>query len=131
MIYKRNILLIVLLSFIMMMNVGGALSNQIMMEEGMMADCPYMGVAAICTMTPLQHFSEWQQMFTATAQSMTLMSVLLLLALTAALSGLFRHIAVPNTLIEFRARHRYRYRENIFDSLRLALARGIIHTKVY
>lgn len=129
MIPRRNTLLVVLVSFILMMNVGGALSNEIMMEEGMMADCPYMGIAALCTMTPLQHFSEWQQMFAATAQHATTLSFLALLALVAALLGTYiaRLAQKPVTLFL----HRRRYRETVFDSLRLALARGIVHTKVY
>ena len=33
--------------------------------DGQMSNCPFMGVAALCQMNPLQHIAEWQKFFTA------------------------------------------------------------------
>ncbi len=117
-----------LLVTLLVMNAGGAISAGMMMEDGAMHNCPYMGVPVLCNMSPLEHLSEWQSMFAATAQQFATAALLLLLAL-AIVWQFFGHLFVPErtkTLVP-----RYRYRERVFDPLRLAFARGIIHTKVF
>ncbi len=57
----------IFLVLVLMMNVGGVFSAGMMMDDnGMMHNCPYMGIAALCNMSPLEHLSQWQSMFSAT-----------------------------------------------------------------
>ena len=125
---NKKTFFIILLAAVLMMPFGGFLSSEMMMEDGVMHPCPYMGVAGICTMTPLEHVSQWQQMFTTTVQPMTTFALLLLLAITV-----FLHVAeklfVPKRLERFRPR--YRYGERVFDLMQRLFARGILHSKAY
>lgn len=118
---------LIVLVFLVGMIGGGALSSYTMMEDGSMHTCPYMGVTALCDMTPLAHLSQWQSMSSGIAQ-FSLFTFLLLIALFVA-SHLVTNLAVfaestPGV-------SRYRHTERIFDSLRLAFARGLIHPKTF
>lgn len=111
------------------MTMGGFFSYEMMMQDGTMHNCPYMGVAALCNMTPLEHLSQWQQMFSATAQQLFTLALLSAFALLVTLffvKDFFTSIESPP-----RGMSQYKYRERIFDPLRLAFARGIVHPKVY
>ena len=124
----KNFGLVLLIAFILMTSIGGVLSSQAMMNDGMMHPCPFMGMTAICDMSPLAHLAQWQQMFWATAQTITTIALLLLLAL--AISWHLREdLSLPKHAERFIPR--YRYRERVFEPLRLAFARGLIHSKAY
>ena len=112
-----------------MMSIGGGLSSEMMMQDGTMMPCPFMGVAAVCTMSPLEHMAGWQQMFVSTVQHSAARALVLLVALMLvfrSLQGLHR----PR-ILHRRHSYRQRYRERLFDPLRLAFARGIIHSKAF
>lgn len=96
-----------------------------------MTDCYMPGMTAICSMTPLQHISEWQKIFTATAQQTTTAVLLLLLALSVVLSQFLVHLLVHKPKERSNPMLRYRYKEKVFDPLRLAFARGKIHSKSF
>lgn len=118
-----------LLTVIVSMTMGGVLSYEMMMSDGAMHNCPYMGIASLCTMTALEHLSQWQQMFAATAQSLAVFALLLLLVMSAIsrlVEDLFVSVQSPP-----RVASRYRYKESIANPLRLALARGLIHPKTF
>ena len=127
-ILNKKIFFTLLLTAVLMMNFGGFFTSEMMMENSVMHPCPYMGVAAICNMSPLEHLSQWQQMFTTTVQPMTTFALLLLLAI-----AVFLHVAeklsVPKRLERFRPR--YRYRERVFDLMQRLFARGILNSKAY
>ena len=127
-IFLKSTLFSFLLVVLLAMSAGGAISAGMMMDDGAMGGCPYMGVAALCNMSPLEHLSEWQLMITTTAQQFAVASLLLLLAL-AVLWHVFEYLFVPKSADTFVPK--YRDREIIFDPLRLAFARGIIHPKVF
>ena len=112
-----------------MMSVGGVLSSEMMMQDGMMIPCPFMGVSSLCNMTPLEHVSQWQQMFTTTSQEFATTATLLLLSLVVVFS--FVQLSLKLNRTPVRLVSRYRYRERAFDPLRLAFARGILHPKLY
>lgn len=94
-----------------------------------MNNCYMPGMTLICSMTPIQHISEWQRMFTTTIQQMPTTVLLLLLALTIGLSQFLIRLLTPKP--KEGPIQNYRYRERVFDPLRLAFARGIIHPKVF
>lgn len=116
-----------LLALLLVMNVGGAISAGMMMDDGSMQPCPFMDVPTLCNMSPLEHMSEWQSMFAATVQQFATTSLLLVLTL-AVLWYFAGFLFVPKRT---ELLPRFRYRERVFDPLRLAFARGIIHPKVF
>lgn len=130
-IVRKQIMSLVLLAFVATMTVGGFLSADMMMKDGMMNPCPFMdNTASICNMTPLEHVSQWQQMFTTTLQDSVTTALLLLLSLVA----VFTFVSVlprPKRPPARQSFARYRYRERIFDPLRWAFSRGILNPKLY
>lgn len=128
----RQVIFVLILTFVLMMTVGGVVSAEMMMDKDgmMMHNCPFMGIAVLCEMSPLQHLMEWQSMFTASAQPLAVI-LLLLLVLAIALSQFLTRILMDRLHERPAPVFRYRYRQPVFDTLRLALARGIIHPKVY
>ncbi|MBI2030695.1 hypothetical protein HYT05_03665 [Candidatus Kaiserbacteria bacterium] len=128
-ILRKHTIVLVLLAILVSMTIGGTLSYMAMMEDGSMHNCPYMGVTALCDMTPLTHLSEWQSMFASVAQQFSIFIFLLLIALFVAsylATDLFVSIESPPGVVV-----RYRKKEIIIDHLRLAFARGLIHPKVF
>ncbi|MBI5004130.1 hypothetical protein HZC00_03480 [Candidatus Kaiserbacteria bacterium] len=128
-ILRRHTIALILLTVFVSMTMGGVFSYQMMMQDGTMHDCPYMGIAVLCDMTPLTHLSKWQNMFSATVQVLVVLALLLLLAAfitSRFVQDLFLPMQSPP-----RAVSRYRYRESITDPLRLAFARGLIHPKIF
>jgi hypothetical protein len=120
-----SLLLVVALT----LTLGGVFSAETMMGgDGMMHHCPYMGVASMCNMSPLEHLSLWQQMFASIAQEFSNLVVLMLLAFSA-LCYLFRNLFTPQLTEVDKSRHRYK--EKVFDPLQIAFARGILNTKAF
>ena len=124
----RNALFTFLVILVLMMTIGGVYSAEMMGMDGDMHNCPFMGVAALCNMSPLQHLSQWQLMFSVISKQMNVAALLLLLAL-AILWHLSRDLLSVKRTEGFVSH--YRYRKRVFDPLRLAFARGIIHSKAY
>lgn len=82
------------------------------------------GVLSSCGMDPIDHISHWQE------QSLTLMSDIVVLAI-AVLVALF---ALPPAAILSPERvsiARQRRDKRVFDPLRLALMRGVVHSKAF
>lgn len=130
-IVRRQIMGLVLLAFIASMTTGGFLSANMMMEDGIMQPCPFMdNTASICNMTPLEHVSQWQQMFTTTLQDSVTTALLLLLFLIVVFAFV-NALPRPKRPPERQSFSRYRYRERIFDPLRWAFSRGILNPKLY
>ena len=125
---KKAGLLAILLLIVFTMSFGAVLSTEMMLMDGGMHNCPFMGVPALCEMSPIAHLSQWQQMFAITLQQMGSIGLILLLVATL-LWGFEEELFLPQRTEIFLPR--YRYREKAFDSLRLAFARGIIHSKAY
>ena len=121
-------LLTVLLLIVLTLSFGAVLSTEMMLMDGGMHNCPFMGVPALCNMSPMEHLSQWQQMFATTLQQISTAALLLLLAVIL-LWRFAEQLFIPQRTEIFLPR--YRYREKAFDPLRLAFARGIIHSKAY
>ena len=123
----RKILFALLLVCVLMVSVGGVLSSG-MMHEGHMQNCPFMGITAICNMNALEHLSGWQRLFTMTPHSFTTLILLLLLSFVVGrfVPILLRRKRVPQQPIFY-----VRYFDEVFDPMKLAFARGLIHPKVF
>ena len=125
---KTNVFLVFLITFLLVLNMGGAFSAHMMME-GDMTPCPYMGMASLCTMTPLEHLSGWQNMFSVTLQESA--TLILLSFLILSLVWLFTHHLFKPPQSLSKAFSRYRQKEKVPSSLQLAFAQGLIHSKAY
>lgn len=125
---KTNIFLVFLITFLLILNMGGAFSAHMMMD-GDMTPCPYMGMASLCTMTPLQHLSGWQSMFSIPLQESV--TLLLLSFIVLSLVWLFNHNLFKPPQSLSRVFSRYKYKEKVLNSLQLAFAQGLIHSKAY
>lgn len=123
---KKGVFALLIVLFVAV-NAAGAFSAEMMMDDSM-AHCPFMGVSALCDMSPLEHLAQWQTTFSATAQQFTTTVLLLLLALSI-LWSLVGRLTAPTHRGVYIPKYRYRVRN--FDPLRLAFARGIIHPKVF
>lgn len=86
------------------------------------------GVFSLCGMSPLDHLSHWQAISAATAQQMPAVALLLLMVVAA-----FWYIVQGPVIVRQRGEYPARRRGGgrVFDPLRLAFARGILHTKAY
>lgn len=123
----KKAVFVLIIALFLLVNIGGIFTAEMMMD-GDMTHCPYMGVAALCDMSPLEHLSQWQMTFSTTVQQFATAALLLLLAF-AILRSLIGRLTAPKRIEAFVPRYRYRVRN--FDPLRLAFARGIIHPKVF
>lgn len=124
----RKLVAISLFPLLFTMTVGVLVSSDMTMKDGSMHTCPYMGVAALCSMSPLEHLSEWQSLFSATNEKLAVPALLSIIALAVFWHRMARSV-VPR-YIDVRT-SRYRYRERVFDFLKLAFARGILNPKLY
>ena len=126
---RKQLAGLILLTFLASMILGAVLTSEMMMHDGMMEPCPFMGVPSLCNMSPLEHVSAWQHMFIATLQPY--LSSFLLLLLSLLLAPAFSNIALQLKPPRIKFAFRTRYRERIFDPLQSAFSRGILNTKIY
>jgi hypothetical protein len=113
---------------VVVMSFGGVFTANMMTADGTMQDCPYMGSSGHCDMSITEHLDGWQILFAATLDGLFHMSDLLPLSAIVTLAlffTLFVRKRPERTIFE-----RWRVLK-LFDPLRLALARGIIHPKLY
>lgn len=113
--------------FFLIVNVGGLFATGIMMEGNAMNNCPFMGVPALCQMTPLGHASQWQQNFAAIVQDFAAAASVLLFVVVAFWYS-FQNLLLKQSGIYIR---RQRDVGRAPDPLQLAFARGILHSKAY
>ena len=99
---KKRLVFGLLIALFLMINTGGGFATQ-MMDDSAASNCPYMGAPVLCAMNPLQHLSEWQQMFAATVQQ-TSTVIFLLFALCAALLSVRPHLLKPRVIRGYRYR---------------------------
>ena len=128
---RRSFMGFILFAFVVSVTVGGFLSADMMMKDGIMQPCPFMdNTASICNMSPLEHVAQWQQMFTMTFQDSVSTALLLLLSalIVFAFIGVLPVPKRPPVRLSFS---RYRYRERIFDPMRVLFSRGILNPKLY
>ena len=127
---SSKVLVAIAIFTFLVVGIFGIFHNMDMSSKGQMANCPFMGVTAICNMTPFEHIAVWQNMFTSIPQQSTVLALLSLL-LSLALARLL-HLHLPRDANEVLQRVSYFHRgPRVFDPLRLAFARGIIHPKIF
>lgn len=98
-------------------------------SNGQMSGCPFMGVATVCNMSPLEHVAAWQSMFTSTSSENTLSLLLSVLLVAVSIlfvlsEGIFPKIRPPLLCRP----HRF----SLFrHSLQEAFSNGILNSKAY
>ena len=99
---------------------------------GKMSDCPFMGVIALCQMTPLEHLASWQTMFkTLPYQQKGIFFVLILFIILFSLSWLGIFI-LKKDLLEYRFQFISRFHNATFrTALEEAFSNGIVHPKIF
>ena len=100
-------------------------------DHGHMHDCPFMGMTAICDMSPLQHVSAWQNIYATVVFKDTFTALLNALVLVFAWRVLFgaKPFAIP---IVISLRHVSGEEDSPRrDALKEALRRGVVHSKAF
>ena len=99
---------------------------------GKMSDCPFMGVTALCQMSPLEHLATWQTMFTTIPQQEKN-----IFAILASFIFLFSLIWL-GSFIPKKDLLKYKFQliaqtDNISfqTSLEEAFSNGIVHPKIF
>ena len=129
--YNRYVIAFALAVVVLTITFGGVLSSQTMMQDGKMTNCPFMGISLLCKMDVSEHLSQWQRMFIATPQqffgiALLLLSLFVLFLLTRFLSV----FSLRNPRLSEESFYLQRVIE-VFDPLKLAFARGLIHSKTF
>lgn len=128
---KRILMSAFIVGFLLINAVGVSYSGTMMGHgEIGMADCPLMGYsAAVCNMNPLEHVSMWQTMFAAIPVQSAVFALLLLLAFfffTRFRELLWLFHSSPQPIRIF-----YDPEIGTHDPLRLFMARGLMHPKIF
>ena len=127
--FLKNILVSgVICASILTMGVGVSVSAEMMMGDGMMTPCPYMGMSSMCNMTPLEHLAGWQQLFTAIPGENFTVPLLSSFAISFIAFVLFS-VAIRRSVSFLVPRNRYRKRKR--TQLQIAFSRGILNSKAY
>jgi len=102
-------------------------------EDGNMEDCIFTGKTMLCKMSIVEHISLWQGMFTATPQKVSALLALIVLLIAAVFVGIHYSSRLAD-IKQKTSRCLYLLNHpdiNLFDPIRRAFSRGIIHPKIY
>lgn len=132
--YDRKILILAIVAFFTVAVAGSAYVPMPMNDDGTMANCPYLGITALCTMQPLEHIAAWQDMLAALpakiggifAAIVLIASAILLVLLHGPNADTIRHSA-----FSYMKKRRRQSALLIPDAIRDAFSRGILHTKAF
>ena len=98
-----------------------------------MSGCIFTGKVMLCNMGIVEHISLWQSMFTATPTKNIISSLLFLAVFAIVFLALHKNILTP-PLSKYFLLKQYQRREPSdisFNPVRYALAKGILHPKIY
>lgn len=132
--YDRKILLCAVFAFFAVAIAGPAYVPMPMNDDGTMANCPYLGITALCTMQPLEHVAALQNMLAALpAKIAGIFAAIVLLAFILFLTLADRRNAGAVRYAAFSpiGKHRRQSALSIPDAIRDAFSRGILHTKAF
>ena len=128
---RKTLITLSLMIFLLVGATGMAYSGT-MMDHGMetMLGCPLMShSAAICNMSPLEHLTQWQNMFAAIpAQSVALLLLMLLALFFFLRLDQYRWLLHPSPHPVYVS---YDPEAVTHDSLRRFIARGLLHPKIF
>ncbi len=129
---KKTLLVSLLITFMFVGGFGVFHFGMDMDMEGGMSGCPFMGMTAICEMTPYEHISEWQAAFTTLPHTNTLTLLLIsLLALFISLAWLGRIPIRPPLSLAPPVRYTQREEKPIVNLLQELFSSGILNPKLF
>ena len=111
-----------LIHFNMQMGMDGNMS---------VANCPFMVGTSLCSMTPLEHISIWQNIFTTLPHQNTILQILLAFSVFALFFILFRQVFSPPQNYFYLNRNKYRRYTFPANFLQVAFSRGILNPKTF
>ena len=133
--HSRHLVLLLFVMVLSMSTMGGVISSEMMLYDGTMQNCPFMGVAALCQMNPLEHLVAWQSMFSAIATNAANVFLLLLLLTLILLMRIVGRLPFKEHLDRLAVRERQYTRHSLAfahaNPLQEALSQGILNPKVY
>lgn len=124
-------LALLVFAFISLFGVNAAMNHE---ENGQMGSCPFMGeMTAICSMNAVEHLSAWIQSF-QTIPAKSYAAILL--------SLLFIYSVFASTVKPLKEKYDLSFIKNrivvddigypkLFDHLRFAFSKGILHSRIY
>lgn len=101
-------------------------------SDGVMSNCPAMGMISVCQMNPLEHILAWQGMFAFTPNQNNILAALLLLLAIALGILRTRQRHVVSLYKIFTPKRRYGQSHSLWrTSLQEAFSNGILHPKIF
>ncbi len=122
-----------ILAVLLIPSLGLIHSNMMGMDSKMsMSDCPFMvGTSSLCTMTPFEHISIWQNMFTTLPNQDTVLQFFLIFSTFIFCFIFFRQVFSPPQNYFYLSRNRYRRYIFPTNYLQEAFSRGILNPKTF
>ncbi len=131
----QNFLAIIGLAVLIFVGVlGVGMGNMGINKDGGMNGCIFTGKVMFCKMSIIQHISFWQRMFTAVPIKNIIPALLFFLAAFAIALLVSRKNLLNTSLSKhllLQQRQRYQLNDISFNPVRYALAKGILHSKIY
>ncbi|GEM_PF-2719255 len=127
-IFGKKAVFVSIITFLFIVNFGGFITANMMTSGSEMNNCPYLGVLSGCSMTPVEHLSLWQQMFTVTLQDI---ATFIFLVSVISFCYVCYCLYIPTLIGILIAPSRHRDKRDFFSYLQLAFARGIINSKAF
>ena len=98
--------------------------------QGHMGNCPLMnGLSSICKMNVFEHLASWQSLFVSLAPNILNLSLALFSLALIFVAFIFSDESPQNIRLESSSLPREQV--SLFNPLRIAFARGILHSKIY
>lgn len=116
---QKNILMLGISAFFIAGIVSPAYLPMPMNDDGTMANCPYLGITALCTMQPLEHVVALQSMLAALPVKTVGFFIAIILFAFAVFLMLLNHLnggVLGHPTFLHKSRHRLTI--SIFDALR-------------
>jgi hypothetical protein len=127
-VYKILPIFLILLT-VLALSAGGIFSVKMMMDGGIMRPCPFSETGSLCSMTPLEHLSAWQNLFTTIPEKS--FSFVILFLLSVFCFAIWIILNDENIFSKTLFKKRWRADWKSFDPLRIALSRGILNPKTF
>lgn len=128
---KREVGLLALIIFLLVGTFGLGNIGMYMNGDGHMSGCPFMGMSAVCQMSPFDHISAWQNMFSA-IPAKNLFSTVPFLLFTILVFFIQQYWNTNTSLLKPVLQRQFRYRRYITrNGLQEAFSSGILNSRAF
>jgi len=103
-----------------------------MTMDGTMSDCPFMSGMSVCNMTPFEHLSAWQRMFTTLPNQSSVLEILLISSIFT-FCFIYFHALFSPPKNSFSLTQKRLYQNQYFSVpyLQEAFSNGILNPKTF